>query len=90
MSKIISLFNDSDKLDGSKNYKAWNRQTQYTLIYNELWKGICNAQPTKPTSVAQLSKWELKYENALAQIQSTIFYEIFVHIENCSDSWSAW
>jgi hypothetical protein len=32
----------------------------------------------------------LKYENALALIQSTISDEVFVHIENCSDSWSAW
>jgi hypothetical protein len=90
MSKIISLFNDSDKLEGSKNYKAWSRHIQSTLIYNELWKGICNEQPTKPTDVVPLARWELKDENALALIQSTVSDEVFVHIENCIDSWSAW
>jgi hypothetical protein len=32
----------------------------------------------------------LKDENALALIQSIVSDEVFVHIENCSDSWSAW
>ena len=90
MSKIISLFNESDKLEGSKNYKVWSRHIQSTLIYNELWKGVCNAQPTKPTNPDQLAKWELKDEKALALIHSTVSDDIYVHIENSSDAWSAW
>ena len=61
MSKVVSLFNESDKLEGSKNYKVWRHHIQSTLIYNELWKGVCNAQHTKPTILDQIAKWELKY-----------------------------
>ena len=89
MSKVVSLFNEYDKLEGSKNYKVWSRQIQSTLIYNELWKGICNAHPTKPTNPDQLAKWELKYENALALIHSTVSDDIYVHSGNSSDAWSA-
>jgi hypothetical protein len=32
----------------------------------------------------------LKDEKALSLIQSTTYDEVFVHIENCSDSWWAW
>jgi hypothetical protein len=90
MSKIISLFKYPYKLEGSKNYKVWSRHIQSTLIYNELWEGICNEQPTKPIDVSPLARWELKDENALALIQSIVSNEVFVHIENCSDSWSSW
>ena len=34
MFKLISLFNDSDKLEGSKNYKVWSWHIQSTLIYH--------------------------------------------------------
>ena len=87
MSKVISIFNESDKLEGSKNYKVWSRHIQSTLIYNELWKGVCNAQPTKSTNLDQLSKWELKDEKALALIHSIVSDDIFVHIENSSSAW---
>ena len=90
MSRVVSLFNESDKQEGSKNYKVWSRHIQSTLIYNELWKGVCNAQPTKPTIPNQLSKWELKDEKALALIHSTVSDDIFVHIENSSSTWLAW
>ena len=100
MSKVVSLFNESDKLEGSKNYKVWSCHIQSTLIYNELWKGICNSQPTKLTIPDQLAKWELKDEKALALIHSTkkalalihstVSDDIFVHIENSSSAWSAW
>ena len=88
--KFINLFNTSNKLECSKNYKIWSWHIQSTLIYNELWKGICNAQPTKPTNATHLVKWELKDEKALALIQSIVSNEVFGHIENCSDSWYAW
>ena len=32
----------------------------------------------------------MKDEKALALIHSIVSNEVFVHIENCSDSWSAW
>ena len=82
-------------MEGSKNYKVWSRHIQSTLIYNELWKGVYNAQPTKPnqtkpTNPDQLAKWELKDERALALIHSTVSDDIYVHIENSFDAWSSW
>jgi len=63
-----------------------------TLIYNELWKDICkgDVKPNKPSNVAPLAKWELKDGKALALIKSSVNEEIYVHIENASDAWSAW
>ena len=90
MSRVVSLFNESDKLEGSKNYKVWSHHIQSTLIYNELWNGVRNARPTKPTIPDQLSKWEIKDEKALALIHSTVSDDIFVHIENISSAWSSW
>jgi len=90
MSKFVSLFNDSDKLEVSKNYKEWSWHIQSTLIYNELRRGICNAQPTKPSNVAQLAKLELKDKKALVLIHRIISNEIYVHIEKCVDAWTTW
>jgi hypothetical protein len=63
-----------------------------TLIYNELWKDICNGdvKPNKPTDAGALAKWELKDENVLALLKSSLNEEKFVHIENTSDAWTAW
>jgi hypothetical protein len=63
-----------------------------TLIYNELWKDICNGdvKPNKPIDAGPLAKWELKDEKYLALIKSFVNEEMFVHIENTSDAWSAW
>jgi hypothetical protein len=59
MSKLVSLFTNSDQLDGTKNYKTWSRHMQNTLIYNELWKDVCNGDknPTKPTDSRELAIW---------------------------------
>ena len=64
----VIFFFESDKLESSKNYKAWKRHMESTLIYNELWKEICNGdvKETKPIDTTSLAKWELKDEKALA------------------------
>jgi len=36
MSKLINLFTNSKKLDGSKNHKSWKCHMQNTLMYNQL------------------------------------------------------
>ena len=58
MSKVVNLLTDLDKLDGSKNYKSWIRHMQSTLIYNELWKDVCNGDktPTKPNDAQESAK----------------------------------
>jgi hypothetical protein len=92
MSKVINLFSESDKLEGSKNYKAWKQHMESTLIYNELWKDICNGdvKPNKSTNARPLAKWELKDEKALALIKSSVNEEMYVHFENTYDAWLAW
>jgi hypothetical protein len=92
MSKLINLFTESDKLDGPKNYKTWSRHMHNTLVYNELWRDICdgNTAPTKPTDATSLAKWNLKDEKALAFLCSSVTEQMFVHIENSKDTWSAW
>jgi len=45
-----------------------SRDMEITLIYNEIWKEICNSdvKETKPIDTTSLAKWELKDERALA------------------------
>jgi hypothetical protein len=63
-----------------------------TLIYNELWRDICDGDiaPTKPIHATSLSKWKLKDEKALGLLRSFVTEHMFVHIENSKDAWSAW
>jgi hypothetical protein len=91
MSKLINLFFNSDKLEGTKSYKTWKRLIESTLIYNELWHDICNenTKPNKPIDAATLAKWEIKNAKALALIKSSVNDEMYVHIENITDAWSA-
>ena len=65
---------------------------QNTLIYNELWKDVCNGDkhPTKPIDAKELARWELKDENILALLKYFVTNEMFVHIENAIDVWNAW
>ena len=62
-----------------------------TLIYNELWQGICDVDPTstKPTDVTTLAKWELQNEKAVALIHSSVSDNLCIHIENTSSAWTA-
>jgi hypothetical protein len=58
---------------------------QNTLIYNELWRDICDGD-TDPTDAASLAKWKLKDEKALALLHSSVTENMFVHIENSKDA----
>jgi len=91
MSKLINLFSDSDKLEGTKCYKTWHRLIERTLIYNELWQGICDGdiKPNKPTDAAALAKWEVNNAKALALTKYSMNDEMYVHIENATDAWYA-
>ena len=65
---------------------------QNTLIYNELWRDICDGDttPTKPTDATSLAKWNLKDEKELSLLCSSVTKQMFVHIENSKYAWSAW
>jgi hypothetical protein len=91
MSKLINLFSNSNKLEGGKSYKTWKCLIESTLIYNEIWRDICNedTKTNKTTDVATLAKREFKNSKALALIKSSVNDEMYVHIENTIDAWSA-
>ena len=91
MSKLINFFSDSDKLESSKSYKTWQCLIESTLVYNELWHDICDGvvKPNKPIDAVALAKWEVKNAKALALIKSSVNDEMYVHIENAKDAWSA-
>lgn len=40
-------------LTGKENYLEWPRKIKHTLIFNELWKGVCvgegDKEPENPT-----------------------------------------
>ena len=63
-----------------------------TLVYNELWRGICDADPasTKPIDATALAKWELQNEKALALIHLYVSDHLCIHIENTSLAWTQW
>ena len=91
MSKLINLFSDSNKLEGVKYYKTWKHLIESTLIYYELWHDICDGdiKPNKPTDATLLAKWEVKNSKALGLIKPLVNNEIYFHIENASDAWTA-
>ena len=63
-----------------------------TLIYNELWRGICEGDPTstKPTDATALAKWELQNEKELALSHSLVYDYLCIHIENTSSASTGW
>ena len=91
MSKLINLFSKPDKLEGVKSYKTWKLLIESTFIYNELWHEICdgNIKPNKPIDAASLAKWEVKNAKALALIKASVNNEMYIHIENALDAWTA-
>ena len=52
MHSIISIV--GIVLNSKENYPEWSRKIQHTLIFNELWKGVCvgdgDKEPEQPTS----------------------------------------
>jgi hypothetical protein len=37
-------------LTGKENYREWYRKIKSTLIFNDLWKGICEAKEVPQSS----------------------------------------
>ena len=91
MSKLVKKNSKSDRLEGSKNYKTWKRKIERTLIYNKLWQYVCDGDVkiNKPTYADSIAKWEIKNAKLLSLIKSLLNDEMYVHIENAFDVWSA-
>eukprot|EP00253_Pinus_taeda_P020188 PITA_20188 len=86
MHSIISIV--GIVLTGKENFPDWSRMIQHTLIFNELWKGVCaregDSDPEKPTSDKELAIWENKNNKAYALILASLNKEVSRHISSYS------
>eukprot|EP00253_Pinus_taeda_P003682 PITA_03682 len=75
-------------LTGKENYPEWSRMIKHTLIFNELWKGVCvedgDNGPVQPTSDKELVIWENKNSKAYALIAASVNEEVSHHISSYS------
>ena len=64
---------------------------QNALIYNDLWKDVCNGDkpPTNPIDAKELARCELKDENSLTLLKYSVTNGMLVHVENAIDAWNA-
>ena len=80
-------------LSGKENYLEWSRKIKHTLIFNELWRGICEGKegnpPEKPTSDKELAIWENKNCKAYALIAASVNEEVIRHINPFSNAYEA-
>ena len=67
-------------LNGKENYPEWSWKIQHTLIFNELWKGVCVGEgdeaPIQSTSNKELAIWENKNNKAYALIAASVSEEV--------------
>jgi len=80
-------------LTGKENYPEWSRMIKHTLIFNELWKGVCVEEEDKdsvlPTSDKELVIWENKNSKAYALIAASVNEEVSRHISSYSTAFEA-
>eukprot|EP00253_Pinus_taeda_P028900 PITA_28900 len=80
-------------LIGKENYADWSRMIQHTLIFNELWKGVCvgegDSDPVQPTSDKELAIWENKNNKSYALIAASVNKEVTHHISSYSTAFEA-
>ena len=66
---------------------------KHTLIFNELWKGVCvgdrDKEPEKPTSDKEFAIWENKNNKAYALIATSVNEEVSHHISTFSNAFEA-
>eukprot|EP00253_Pinus_taeda_P024709 PITA_24709 len=80
-------------LSRKENYPKWSRKIKYTLIFNELWKGVCVGDGDKeleqPTSNKEFAIWENKNSKAYALIATSVNEEVSRHISPFSNAFEA-
>ena len=78
---------------GKENYPEWSRIIKHTLIFNELWKGVCigngDKEPKQPTLDKELAIWENKNNKAYALISASVSEEVSRHISSYSTAFEA-
>jgi len=80
-------------LTWKENYPEWSQKIKHTLIYNELWKGVCvgdkDKEPEQRTLDKEFSIWENKNSKAYALIAASINEEEICHISPFSKVFEA-
>jgi hypothetical protein len=80
-------------LNGKENFPEWSRNIKHTLIFNDLWDGICEGEddsgPTKPTTDKELAIWKNKDKKAYSLIVARVSKEASCHIISIKDSYGA-
>ena len=80
-------------LNVKENYLEWSRKIKHTLIFNELWKGVCVGDGDKeleqPTSDKEFAIWENKNNKAYALIATSVNEEVSHHISQFSNDFQA-
>ena len=91
MHSIISMV--GIVLTGKENYLEWSRMIKRTLIFNELWNGVCVGEgdddPVQPTSEKELIIWENKNNKAYALITASVNEEVSCHTSSYSTVFEA-
>ena len=68
-------------------------EIKHTLIFNELWKGVCvgnrDKEPEQPTTDKEFAIWEKKKSNAYALIAASVNEEVSRHISSFSNDFEA-
>ena len=91
MHSIISIV--GIVLTSKENYLEWSRKIKHTLIFNELWKGVCvgdrDKEPEQPTSDKEFVIWENKNNKAYALIAASVNEQVSRHISPFSNAFEA-
>eukprot|EP00253_Pinus_taeda_P022521 PITA_22521 len=80
-------------LTGKENHLEWSQKIKHTLIFNELWKGVCvgdrDKEPEQPTSNKEFAIWENKNNKAYVLIATSVNEEVSHHISPFSNAFKA-
>ena len=91
MHSLISLL--GVVLPRKENYPEWSRKIKHTLIFNELWKGVCvkegGNELAKRTLDKEFAVWENKKKKAYALIVAYVNEEVSRHISQSSNALEA-
>jgi len=71
-------------LTRNENYREWSQKIKHTIIFNELWKGVCARDGDKEleqdTSNKEFTIWENNNSKAYALIATSVNEKVSLHI----------
>jgi hypothetical protein len=80
-------------LNAKENYPKWSKKIKHTIIFNNLWDGICEGQNGSRLTISTTHKeifiWNNKYKKAYFIISKMVSEEVSCHIISIKDSYGA-